>query len=57
MKTQRHLSTTQPAPAAKKLPAPANRPHVRSAPLTLDAQALKQVAGGTEATQGPYKTW
>ena len=53
MKTQRRLST-QPAPSAKKLPAPANRAQVRSVPLTLDAQ---QVAGGTEVTQGPYKTW
>jgi hypothetical protein len=56
MKTQRRLST-QPAPASKKLLAPANRAQVRSAPITLDAQALKQVSGGTSETQGPYKTW
>jgi hypothetical protein len=57
MQSQKRLST-QTAPATKQLVVPAKRAEVRSAPVALDAQALRQVSGGTGANQnGPYKTW
>jgi hypothetical protein len=57
MQSQKRLST-QPAPTTNKLVAPAKRAEVRSAPVVLDAQALRQVSGGTGVGQnGPYKTW
>jgi hypothetical protein len=56
MQTQQRQSK-QPAPTGKK-PATNIKPtQARSAPTELDAQSLRQVAGGTINPTGPYKTW
>ena len=57
MQSHEKRLSTQPAPAGKKPVSPAQRADLRSAPTPLDAQALRQVSGGTTSTQGPYKTW
>jgi hypothetical protein len=55
MQSQQRLSQ-QAAAAAKKQASSAKPAEVRSAPTVLDAQSLRQVAGGN-TTHGPYKTW
>ncbi len=48
---------SQSTPTSRKASAVPSRPaQKRSAPLVLDTQELRQVAGGT-TTEGPYKTW
>lgn len=55
MQSQKRLSTQTPS-VSKKSASPAKPAEVRSAPTVLDAQSLRQVAGGT-TPQGPHKTW
>ena len=54
MQTQKRLSTQ--AATEKKQAEPNKAAPQRSAPVVLDAQALRHVAGGN-TTQGPHKTW
>jgi len=55
MQTQKRLSTQ--AATTKKQAEPGKPEPLRSAPVVLDAQALRHVAGGNTSTQGPHKTW
>lgn len=55
MQTQNRLSK-QATTTAKKAVSPAKPADVRSAPIVLDTQSLRQVAGGS-TTNGPHKTW
>ncbi len=55
MQTNKPVSAPFATPA-KKHPTAAQPAALRSAPVALDAQALRQVAGGN-TTNGPHKTW
>jgi hypothetical protein len=55
MQSQKRLSTQ--AAATQKQAEQNKREPQRSAPIVLDPQTLRHVAGGNTSTQGPHKTW